>query len=184
MRGIILCALMAAACATQVTASGGGQGNNQDSSSAELKLAVGGKITPRCSLSLNDNQVGVILDDRAGNASVGFSVDCNQRLALSVSTRNGGLALLASPGFVDSPGFASFQPYKLDFSIGTSGANPLSFNSEAIKSVPGSGSFGVIPFAAQGNLALSWQTNLPLIGGNYSDIIEIRVSGEGESGNP
>jgi hypothetical protein len=165
-------------------ASAANANGNQADNSAELKLSVGGKITAKCSIALDENQVAVILNDSAGNAAVGFSVDCNQRLAMSVSTRNGGLALIAQPGFVDSPGFSSFQPYKLDFSISTPGANPLSFNSDAIKSVPGTGIFGVIPYSAQGNLALSWQTRQPLIGGNYSDIIEIRVSGEGESGNP
>jgi hypothetical protein len=150
----------------------------------DMTLSVTGHISPRCEFDLPDNSVNVRLTDRAGRASLPFTVDCNQPLSLSVSTRNGGLKLRSSEGFTASPGFISHLPYRLDFSVDAANAQPLSFDSDDIQSVPGTGGFGVIPFSTQGSLALSWSPELPLIGGEYGDVIEIRISGNGETNGP
>lgn len=124
------------------------------------------------------------LNDRPGRARLPFSVDCNQTMDIAVTTRNGGMALQSQRGFVASPGFIALLPYDLDFSIDRAGAQTITFNSENLRESPGTGSFGVIPFVTRGALELSWSPSLPLIGGEYGDVIEIRVSGRGETNGP
>jgi len=167
LAGVVLCVLATPAFAADATAT----------------LNITGKISPHCSISLDRNSIDATLTDGPGQDRLGLSVDCNQRLTVSMSSLHGGLKLRTSKGHIDSPGFISFLPYTATFEVAAAGAKPVSFHSKRM--VGGaSGSIGVTPFHAKGSLDLSWKPEAPLIGGSYSDVIEIRVSGEGETGFP
>jgi hypothetical protein len=150
---------------------------------ATATLNITGKISPHCAIDLDRNSFDATLTDGPGNDSVGFSIDCNERLNVFMSSRHGGLKLETSRPGINSPGFISFLPYLATFAVTADGAKPVSFESKHM--VGGAiGAIGVAPYRARGRLDLSWKPTAPLIGGSYSDIIEIRVSGEGETGFP
>ena len=69
------------------------------------------------------------------------------------------------------------------FVVDAAGASPVAFRSEQMLA-GATGSIGVAPYRARGRLVLSWSPTAPLIGGAYSDVIEVRVSGAGETSSP
>jgi len=79
----------------------------------------------------------------------------------------------------DYPGFDNFLPYNLTFAIDALDAQPVMFESQSIKGTHGEGSVGVIPFQTTGYVMLDWAPGEPLVAGNYRDVIEIRVIGDG-----
>jgi hypothetical protein len=167
LAGLLACALASPAIAADATAT----------------LEITGKISPRCAIDLHRVTINRTLTDGAGGQQFDFSVDCNQRLVVNMSSLNGGLKLESSRPNVAAPGFITFLPYIATFNVAAPGAKPVSFESERM--IGGaSGSIGVAPFEAKGSLDLRWTPEAPLIAGSYNDVIEIRVSGAGESGFP
>lgn len=165
--GLAMCALSTPALAADTTAT----------------LTVTGKISPHCAIALDRTSIDATLTDGPGSDQLGFSVNCNQPLAVRMSSLYGGLKLKTSRNDVDSPGFTSFLPYTATFEVAAAGAKPVSFRSKRMMG-GASGSIGVTPYRAKGSLDLSWNPEAKLIGGSYSDVIEIRVSGDGETGFP
>lgn len=158
------------------------KGGHSHHSSETLKLGITGHIKPRCALSLDTNDLHQVLTDSAGSARVGFDVNCNQRLAVQIKSQNGALLHDSWQSLRSSPGFTDRVPYELEFSVGVDGARSIHVNSADIANLPLGGSTGVIPYQARGKLQFNWSPELPLIGGNYGDVIEIRVTGEGGMG--
>jgi hypothetical protein len=151
-------------------------------SEAVATLEVVGQISPRCSINLQSGNIGQALTDAPGSERVGFSVDCNQRLSVNLHSLNGGFLHESGHPTSASPAFISFLPYTATFQVAASGASPISFRSDQMVAGTGAtGSIGIAPFKAQGELILNWSPEKPLLGGAYSDVIEIRVSGEGET---
>ena len=161
-----------------------GGGGSAIPASVNLELDLRGYVKPRCELNLSTNDIYTVLTDGPGQETVPFNVNCNQRLSVSMQSRNGGLQHEKHGIWDTSTGFTGFLPYKLEFTVNADGAEPVVEESEKIKAVPGGGSIGTIPFRAKGNLKLSWVPEGNLFGGRYGDVIEIRVSGEGETGHP
>jgi hypothetical protein len=149
-------------------------------SSAVATLEILGQVSPRCSIDVQDDTIDRVLTDGPGSESVPFSVDCNQPLVVNMQSLNGGFLHESGRRLSGSPGFITFLPYTTTLTVDAAGAAPVTFQSEQM--VAGAtGSIGVTPFKAKGELRLSWSPQSPLIGGAYRDIIEIRVSGEGET---
>ena len=147
---------------------------------ATATLEIVGEISPRCSISLREVTIGRVLNDGPGGEHVDFAVDCNQRLTVNMRSLYGGLQHEAHDRLGVSPGFISFLPYTASFEVAAPGASPVVFRSEEM--IGGAtGSIGVAPYKAQGRLNVNWTPEAHLIGGAYSDVIEIRVSGEGET---
>lgn len=147
----------------------------------DLKLKLDGFIKPHCSIDIPDNKAWFYLYDEADSASVDFAVNCNQPLKVEISSRNGGLRHEAFDRIPDYEGFSEFVAYSLSLAIDAPDAEKLNFESEHIQTTPGRGSIGVIPYSADGTLGLSWMPDEPLIAGEYRDVIEIRVTGDGGS---
>lgn len=147
--------------------------------SKDLQLKLDGYIKPHCSIDIPDNKLWFPIYDEAGYSSVEFNVNCNQALNVEINSRNGGLQHIAFNRIPDYEGFSEFVPYNLSFAIDAANAQALNFQSEQIKAAPGRGSIGIIPYSASGSLDLSWATNEPLIAGEFRDVIEIRVTGDG-----
>ena len=149
---------------------------------AVATLEILGHISPKCSIDLQDSTIVRELTDGPGSEQVGLSVDCNQRLVVNLRSQNGGFLHESGHRDSGSPGFISLLPYTATFEVDASGASPVTFRSDEM--IAGaSGSIGVAPYAARGELVLNWSPEKPLIGGAYNDVIEIRVSGEGETGS-
>jgi hypothetical protein len=149
---------------------------------ATAKLEIVGHVSPRCAIAFEQSTVSHVLTDGPGSDGVPFSVDCNQPLVVNLKSLNGGLANEGREHLLPSPGFISLLPYTATFLVDASGASPVAFRSEQMLS-GATGSIGVTPYKARGRLVLSWSPTEPLIGGAYSDVIEVRVSGAGETGS-
>ena len=149
-------------------------------SDAVATLTVVGQVSPKCSIDLDSDTVDHQLTDGPGRERVGLSVDCNQRLVVNMQSQNGGFLHESGRRDSGSPQFISLVPYQTTFEVDSAGAAPVSFRSDQMLA-GASGSVGVTPFKARGALILDWSPEKPLLGGSYSDVIEIRVSGEGEA---
>jgi len=150
---------------------------------ATAKLEITGHVSPKCAVAFDRATVSDVLTDRPGSDDVPFSVDCNLPLVVNLKSLNGGLALEKSRELLASPGFISLLPYTATFVVDAAGASPVAFRSEQMLA-GATGSIGVTPYRAHGRLVLSWSPTAPLIGGAYSDVIEVRVSGAGETSSP
>jgi hypothetical protein len=147
---------------------------------ATAKLEITGHVSPKCDVTFDRSTVSHVLTDRPGSDDVPFSVDCNQPLVVNLKSLNGGLAHEARNELLPSPGFISLLPYTATLLVDAAGASPIAFRSEQMLA-GATGSIGVTPYNAHGRLVLSWSPAAPLIGGAYSDVIEVRVSGAGET---
>jgi hypothetical protein len=150
---------------------------------ADATLEIRGRISPRCAVEFSAAAVHVDLTDSAGSEQVPFSVDCNQPLVVHMTSHNGGLMHSSHKSGVRSPGFTSLLRYTATFSVDAGNTRPVAFESDRMMA-GASGSIGAAPYRAQGSLDLNWTPEAPLLGGRYGDVIEIRVSGEGETGSP
>jgi hypothetical protein len=173
MRGILVCAAGVGLCLSPAYASSnndrGGNGNG-GANDAELALSVEGRIS-------------ALLSDASGRKSVGFEVYCNQTLSVIMTSANGGLEHPTRKRQENFPGFGNFVPYTARFSVNANEAQPVAVSSQAMLGGAG-GSIGTTPYRATGALEFSWTTEQPLLGGTYTDIIEIRVTGAGEDEIP
>jgi hypothetical protein len=179
MRCILLCAALAGLCSSGAMASNGGNGNgNSGDDGVELELTITGKISPKCEISLPNKRIQTVLTDGAGSESVAFSVNCNQKLSVVMTSANGGFEHPTRDRNENFDGFTNFLPYQATFSVNANDAQPVVAQSEAMLGGAG-GSIGVVPHSATGTLELSWQPEQPLLGGVFEDVIEIRVTGAG-----
>lgn len=174
MRCIVLCGLLAAVWSTGAVATGGGHHDDD----AELNLLIVGKVSPKCEISLPNKSIKTTLTDGPGSESVAFSVKCNQKLSVVMTSANGGFEHPTRDRNQSFDGFTNFLPYQATFSVNANHAQPVVAQSEAMLGGAG-GSIGVVPHTATGTLQLSWQPEQPLLGGVYEDVIEIRVTGAG-----
>lgn len=180
----IFCCVSAAAILSGMRANVALAGTGSYSAAEEkvdLKLKLNGFIKPHCSIDIPDNKLWFYIYDEAGQASTDFSVNCNQPLQVEITSLYGGLRHTAFDRIPDYPGFSEFVPYDMAFSVNVPNAKTLKFDSEHVQTTPGGGSINVIPYSAEGTLDLSWSPTEPLIAGEYSDVIEIRVTGDGGS---
>jgi len=95
---------------------------------------------------------------------------------VQMTSLNGGLSHATHRRGETYAGFTNFIPYQARFNLGVNGAASVVADSEAMLSGAG-GSTGVTPYQANGTLGLIWQPSPALLGGEYIDVIEIRVSG-------
>jgi len=177
---VILASIGIAVTLSQPASGTGGHFSSADET-VDLKLKLDGYVKPHCSIDIPDNKAWFYIYDEAGEASLDFSVNCNQHLKVEISSLNGGLRHEAYNRIPDYEGFSEFVPYDLSFAINATNAQTLNFESEHIQTTPGRGSINVIPYSADGTLNLSWSPDEPLIAGDYRDVIEIRVTGDGGS---
>jgi hypothetical protein len=152
--------------------------NGSNNDGVDLDLTIIGRISPKCEINLPEKAVHVQLFDRPGNEQVEFTVNCNQKLSVTMTSLNGGLEHVTHSRGEQFEGFQNFLPYTAQFDVNADGAQVVSIDSEAM--VGGAtGSIGVVPFSTNGTLNLSWDPEQPLVGGTYEDVIEIRVTGAG-----
>lgn len=151
--------------------------HSKGSSQVDLALSIYGKISPKCELALNDRNIDVILTDKAGTASLPFTLDCNQKMSVQLRSLNGGLqheALGSAPKYA---GFVNFVPYTATFQVNADGAQPFSAESKRMTSAV-QGHIGRGSSQTTGAISFAWEATPPLLGGRYKDVIEIRVSGD------
>lgn len=157
--------------------------NSRNDAAVDLELDIVGHISPKCEIQLPNRAIRVLLNDQPGTEQVGFRLDCNQQMSVVMTSQNGGLEH-ASHGRGESfDGFANFLPYSATFQVDADGALPVTATSNAMLGGAG-GAIGVVPHKAAGSLALAWNPEQPLVGGTFEDVIEIRVTGAGESEIP
>lgn len=142
-----------------------------------LELTIRGAISPRCEIAIPDRAVDFILTEDAGATMLPFSVNCNRPMAVEMRSLNGGFEHSKVTGQSPYPGFTNLVRYRASFAIDREGATPLAAQSDAMTS-GARGAMGVIPYETTGRLSLSWGRSAPLLGGNYKDVIEIRISGD------
>jgi len=150
--------------------------HTRDDASQSLELKIFGKVSAKCELSFSDNEVDVVLTERAGTTALPFAVDCNQRMNVQMRSLNGGLQHTEVGREPRFNGFANFVPYTATFRIDAEGAREVSAESREMTS-SARGNVGRIPFQSKGELNFAWAATPPLLGGQYRDVIEIRVSG-------
>lgn len=148
----------------------------RDDASQSLELKIFGKVSPKCELSFSDDEADVVLTEQAGTTTLPFAVDCNQRMNVQMRSLNGGLQHVEVGREPRFNGFANFVPYTATFRIDVEGAREVSAESREMTS-SASGNVGRIPFQSKGELNFAWAATPPLLGGQYRDVIEIRVSG-------
>jgi hypothetical protein len=170
--------LWLACMASAANADGGHDGDGK-----ELELTITGHISPKCEIRLPNRALNVQLFDRAGSDQLGFALDCNQVMNVTLVSQNGGLEHDTHARGEAFDGFLNFLPYTATFSVNANGAQAISASSEAMRGGAG-GSVGVVPHGTTGTLELGWNPELPLVGGTYQDVIEIRVTGAGEDEIP
>jgi hypothetical protein len=154
---------------------------NEAAAAATVDLRIEGHISPKCEISLPNRVVQVTLTEAAGQRDVPIEVDCNQRLSVELHSLNGGLAHSTRASGVTFDGFANLVRYQATFSLARAGGMSISADSAAMLSGAG-GTTGITPFKTQAILNLAWRPDSTLLGGDYQDLIEIRVSGAGEDG--
>ena len=185
MRGYLISAIAAAMIPSAASATynhGGGHGGG-GGSNAELQLRIFGKISPKCEISLPNRRIQTVLTDDAGSESVNFRVNCNQELSVTMTSANGGFEHPTRDRGENYDGFLNLLPYRATFSVNADDARAVVAKSEDMIAGAG-GSIGTVPFKAKGKLELTWDPELPLLGGTFVDVIEIRVSGAGETHIP
>ncbi|MEP7350743.1 MAG: hypothetical protein ABI668_12455 [Sphingorhabdus sp.] len=149
----------------------------------ELELGIVGHISPKCEISLPNRRIQTELTDGPGSETVAFRINCNQTLSVTMTSANGGFEHPARDRNENFAGFMNFLPYRAAFMVNADDAQPVIAESEAMLGGAG-GSIGTVPYDASGTLELSWNPELPLLGGTFEDVIEIRVSGAGENPIP
>ncbi len=147
---------------------------------ATLTLNVAGTIPPRCMVAFDDTRATLDLARLSGSSDIPFGIDCNDRMVMRIKSRFGAMLHEAAPVIQPSPGFDQNQPYRVAVSLGAGQAS-AAFESRDIRDVWGELQSTAVPGVTRGQLAVSWQRSQPLLGGNYNDVIEIRISGAGES---
>src|SRR3546814_911961 len=150
--------------------------HTRDDASQSLELKIFGKVSPKCELSFSDDEADVVLTEQAGTTTLPFAVDCNERMNVQMRSLNGGLQHVEVGREPRFNGFANFVPYTATFRIDAEGARGVSAESREMTS-PVRGSVGKIPFQSNGELSFAWAATPPLLGGQYRDVIEIRVRG-------
>ena len=151
------------------------------SSEASLSLELSGRIAPRCTMSLDDTRLHVLMEGRTGSASVGASVDCNDTMRVDFRSRNGALVHSDADNLMSSPGFTARVPYSMTLDVAAPDAVPVTVSSEDATAETG-GSIGVVPYSSRAKLRVDWRAEEEPFGGTYGDVIEIRVSIAGDTG--
>lgn len=169
-------AIIAGALILAWTAPAIATGPSHSSGSATAILEISGRISSRCSIDLDDRTISVTLNEAGGSRSVPFSVDCNRPMQVHLTSRFGGLSHVTHQRGEEYRGFTGFIPYRASFDVTAQGADVVTANSEEMKDGV-TGSVGVTPYRANGTFGVTWQASEPLLGGNYSDVIEIRIVG-------
>jgi len=146
---------------------------------ADITLDISGHIKPKCDLLIAEKQISLTLGKTAGYRDMDIQIDCNQTLSIEMQSLNGGLLNEKADFLSSSSGFTEILPYDLEFTVPAAGADLIRVESENIKGVMRGGSTGVTPFKAKGNLRVRWTPEQTLLGGRYSDVIEIRASNIG-----
>ena len=173
--------LCAAAWSMSATAEGVSTPASQASSDASLSLELSGRIAPRCTMTLDDTRLDVVMSHRAGSASIGANVDCNDAMRVDFTSRNGALVHSGAEILMDSPGFTSRVPYDMTLDVSAAGAVPVTVSSEEARSTAGGG-IGTVPYNSRAQLRMDWRAEEEPFGGTYGDVIEIRVSIAGDTG--
>lgn len=153
---------------------------HNDGSTETLRLRIAGEIPARCAIGFSDRRAELALERSSGTFDLPFSVDCNDLMTVSVKSRFGAMLHAQAPDIQPSPGFDQEQPYRVALRLQGHAVSPT-FESRDIRDVPGTFSPDTVPGVTTGELSLSWRRSQPLLGGEYSDILEIRVSGAGET---
>lgn len=150
--------------------------------STTIELGIEGYIKPRCVIQIDTPQSHLTLTGQDGRYTQSFDVDCNQHLSVEMRSLNG--ALLHTKSELQSPDaeFSDRINYQVDFSVAAPGASVVSARSQDMFDNSVSGSIGTIPYKTEGNLHFSWSSDKPLLSGEYGDVIEIRVIGDGGMG--
>lgn len=174
---VVLSAALSNLCGSPAIA--GGE-SFTSASSTNLELKIAGKISPKCDVRLAEEDVELDFSSRDGHQDFLVEVDCNQELGIEMRSQHGGFRLeTIGKNMPKARGFTGFVPYAAEFSVNALGAQPVLVNSELMKNSASGGSIGVIPYKTNGNLSLKWSAKADLFGGRYSDVIEIRASGNG-----
>ena len=147
--------------------------------STTIELGIEGFIKPHCIIEFDSSRSNIPLTAKAGQYTQSFEVDCNQHLSVEMQSLNGAFLHENSKLLIQSPEFTDRVNYQVDFAVSAPGASVVSARSQDMFENPVVGSIGVIPFKTKGNLHFSWSPDKPLIAGEYGDVIEIRVTGDG-----
>jgi hypothetical protein len=141
-------------------------GAGEASDQAVLRLNMVGTIATRCSIDLGNVRTNLDLSQRTGTQRFTFGIDCNDQMVMRLRSRSGAMIHEKSDTLTPSPFFDSQQPYRVKVQLGQQW---------------GSVTTAHIPGIDRGALDISWNRTLPLLGGQYHDILEIRISAAGES---
>jgi hypothetical protein len=144
-----------------------------------IELGIEGYIKPHCAIQLDPSIPNLNLSSNVGKYTQSFGVNCNQRLHVEMRSLNGALVHSKNEDLSHNPKFSDRINYRLEFSVAAPGASTLSAYSQDMFEDSVSGSIGTIPYKTKGNLHFSWSSEKPLLAGEYGDVIEIRVSGDG-----
>lgn len=174
----VLVAIGAMAVTTKANATAAGPAGT-----VMLTLDVEGTIPQRCTLDIAEDSIRLTLGRGPGSRSVPVSIDCNDRMAVSIKSDEGGLLHSKAATMLPNPGFDNFLPYDLALRVPSAGAT-LRWSSRDIKDVAETETTNRVPGIARGELDFSWAPRRPLIGGDYADHVEIRVSAAGETNGP
>lgn len=173
--------MVAVAIATGLTFGAGVPAKAGSEGSVEtLRLRIAGTIPARCAIGFSDRRAELALERASGTFDLPFSVDCNDLMTVRVKSRFGAMVHVQKPDIQPSPGFGQEQPYRIALALQGGAVSPT-FESRDIRDVPGTFSTESVPGTTTGKLSLSWRRTQPLLGGEYNDILEIRVSGAGET---
>jgi hypothetical protein len=155
-------------------------GAGEASDQAVLRLNMAGTIAPRCSIDLGDVRANLDLSQRTGTQRFTFGINCNDQMVMRLRSRSGAMIHEKSDTLTPSPFFDSQQPYRVKVQLGAA-ETPVEFESRDLGQQWGSVTTAHIPGIDRGALDISWNRTLPLLGGQYHDILEIRISAAGES---
>ena len=175
MNRIALAALALVALAAPAAAETSGLAYTGNKS---VKLTLQGDVTPRCgivkapgaTLDLGDLQGG-------GRETLDFTIDCNEPVAYTLTSRNGALRNVDLKGLRAPAGFADRVAYDVAVvsKIGFDG-DTRHESADLVGAGRGRASNDVA-FEQNLSLALSWDAAGDLMAGRYEDVLTLQING-------
>ncbi|MCB1885118.1 MAG: hypothetical protein KDG89_14160 [Geminicoccaceae bacterium] len=172
MNRTVLAALALVAAVATPAAAGTGYTGNKD-----VALTLQGDVSPRCGI-VGAPGGGVDLGslNGRGGARLAFEIDCNEPVAYTLVSANGGLTNVDLEG--EAPrGFAAGVAYSAAVEAPKAGFSGVAHDSRSLVGAGRGGTGTAVPFKSAFAVRLAWNADAPLMAGRYQDVLTLRIAG-------
>ena len=175
MNRIALAALALVAIAAPAAAETSGLAYNGNKS---VKLTLQGDVSPRCGIVKAPGATLDLGDLRGrGGKTIDFTIDCNEPVAYTLTSRNGELRNVDLKGLRSPAGFADRVAYDVAV-ISEIGFGGDTRHESGDLAGAGQGRASTdVAFEQNLSLALSWDAAGDLMAGRYEDVLTLKING-------